>query len=163
MTWNRITVDQTVMQGRPCIRGMRITVNLVVNLVANGMTPSEIIEEYPVLEPSDITEGLQYAASVSYLSKGFPVRFLADMGISRTVVNELRKLGHEAIHLSEERLQCLPDDDVIMKARNENRIILTHLLPALNQFSVELQGGALVTLTDTVARCRILPILRTDA
>ncbi len=100
---------------------------------------------------------------MSYLSKGFPVRFLADMGISRTVVNELRKLGHEAIHLSEERLQCLPYDDVIMKARNENRIILTHLLPALNQFSVELQGGALVTLTDTVARCRILPILRTDA
>lgn len=65
MTWNRITVDQAVMQGRPCIRGMRITVNLVVNLVANGMTPAEIIEEYPELEPSDITECLQYAACLT--------------------------------------------------------------------------------------------------
>jgi uncharacterized protein (DUF433 family) len=41
---------------------MRITVNLVMNLVANGITPAEIIREYPDLEPEDITECLQYLA-----------------------------------------------------------------------------------------------------
>jgi uncharacterized protein (DUF433 family) len=62
MYWSRITADPTIMQGRPCIRGMRITVNLVMNLVANGITPAEIIREYPDLEPEDITECLQYLA-----------------------------------------------------------------------------------------------------
>lgn len=65
MPWNRITVDPAVMQGKPCIRGMRITVNLVMNLLANGLTASEIIEEYPDLEPEDITECLQYAACLT--------------------------------------------------------------------------------------------------
>lgn len=65
MYWSRITADPTIMQGRPCIRGMRITVNLVMNLVANGMTPAEIIREYPDLESEDITECLQYAACLT--------------------------------------------------------------------------------------------------
>jgi predicted nuclease of predicted toxin-antitoxin system len=54
------------------------------------------------------------------------VRFLADMGISRTIVHELRDLGHDAAHLSETRNQHLPDDSVIQKARQEDRVILTH-------------------------------------
>jgi uncharacterized protein (DUF433 family) len=44
---------------------MRITVALVVNLVANGMTPAQIVAEYPDLEPDDIREALQYAASLA--------------------------------------------------------------------------------------------------
>ena len=54
------------------------------------------------------------------------MRFLADMGISRTVVQALRALGHEATHLAETRQQRLPDDHVIEEARQENRIIPTH-------------------------------------
>lgn len=65
MAWNRITVDPDMMQGKPCVRHMRITVNLVVNLVANGMTPAEIVEEYPDLEADDIRECLQYAACLT--------------------------------------------------------------------------------------------------
>jgi uncharacterized protein (DUF433 family) len=42
------------MAGRACIRGMRITVSLLVNLVANGMSPEEIIREYPDIEPEDV-------------------------------------------------------------------------------------------------------------
>ena len=53
------------MGGRACIRGMRITVSLVVNLVANGMTTDQIIAEYPDLEPQDIRAALQYAASLA--------------------------------------------------------------------------------------------------
>ena len=60
--YDRITFDPNVMGGRACIRGMRITVSLILNLVADGMTPEEIIEAYPYLEPEDIHQSLQYAA-----------------------------------------------------------------------------------------------------
>ena len=59
---DRITFDSDVMGGRACIRGMRITASLVINLVANGMTTEEIIEAYPYLELEDIQQALQYAA-----------------------------------------------------------------------------------------------------
>ena len=60
--FDRITFDSHVMGGRACLRGMRITVSLVVNLVANGMTTAEILEAYPYLEPEDVRQALQYAA-----------------------------------------------------------------------------------------------------
>lgn len=60
--FERITFDPAVMGGRACIRGMRVTVSLVVNLVANGMSFEAIIEAYPYLELDDIRQALQYAA-----------------------------------------------------------------------------------------------------
>jgi uncharacterized protein (DUF433 family) len=60
--FDRITFDPDVLGGKACIRGMRISAALVVNLVANGMTTQEIIEEYPDLEPEDIRQALRYAA-----------------------------------------------------------------------------------------------------
>jgi len=60
--FDRITFDPHVMGGRACIRGMRICVSLIVNLVANGMTADEIVADYPYLEPEDIRQALQYAA-----------------------------------------------------------------------------------------------------
>ena len=60
----RITIDPKIMQGKPCVRGMRITVALVVNLVANGMTTQEILRNYPDLEEEDIRECLRYAAQL---------------------------------------------------------------------------------------------------
>jgi len=59
---DRITFDPKVMGGRACIRGMRITVAHIVNMVANGMTTEEIIKEYPDLEADDVRQSLQYAA-----------------------------------------------------------------------------------------------------
>lgn len=50
------------MGGRACIRDMRITAALILNLVANGMTTEEIIQAYPYLEPADIPQALRYAA-----------------------------------------------------------------------------------------------------
>jgi uncharacterized protein (DUF433 family) len=61
--FDRITFDPEVMGGRACIRGMRLTVSLVVNLVANGMDTAEVIEAYPYLEPEDIQQALEYCGS----------------------------------------------------------------------------------------------------
>ena len=58
----RITVDPQVKGGRACIRGMRITVSLILNLLASGMTREEILEAYPYLEAEDIDATLSYAA-----------------------------------------------------------------------------------------------------
>ncbi len=63
--FERITVDPNLMAGRPCIRGIRITVPLVLNLLANGMRPEEIVRDYPPLELEDIAEVLRYAAWLS--------------------------------------------------------------------------------------------------
>jgi uncharacterized protein (DUF433 family) len=61
---DRITVEPDKMGGKPCIRGMRVPVSLVLNLVANGMTDDEIIEAYPYLEKDDIRQCLLYAAAL---------------------------------------------------------------------------------------------------
>jgi uncharacterized protein (DUF433 family) len=60
--FDRITFDPKVMGGRACVRGMRITVAHIVNMVANGMATDEIIQEYPDLEADDVRQSLQYAA-----------------------------------------------------------------------------------------------------
>jgi uncharacterized protein (DUF433 family) len=59
---DRITFNPQIMAGQACVRGMRIPVSLVVNLVANGKPNEEILEEYPDLELEDIQQALQYAA-----------------------------------------------------------------------------------------------------
>jgi uncharacterized protein (DUF433 family) len=59
---DRITFDPHVMSGKAYIRGIRITVSLLLNLVASGMSVEEIIETYPYLEREDIRQALQYAA-----------------------------------------------------------------------------------------------------
>lgn len=59
---DRITFNPQVMGGRACIRGMRITVSLVLSLIANGLTNAEILSEYPELEAEDIKASLLYAA-----------------------------------------------------------------------------------------------------
>ncbi|HEV7424770.1 MAG TPA: DUF433 domain-containing protein [Thermoanaerobaculia bacterium] len=57
---SRITIDPEVMTGRPCIRGMRITVATIAGLVASGRSKREILDFYPYLEAEDIDEALAY-------------------------------------------------------------------------------------------------------
>jgi uncharacterized protein (DUF433 family) len=59
---SRITVDPEVMGGRPCVRGIRMTVGTIVGLMASGHSPEEILRRYPYLEAADISEALAYAA-----------------------------------------------------------------------------------------------------
>ncbi len=60
--FQRITFDPQIMAGQACIRGMRITAALIVRLIAHGQDRTEILAEYPDLEPEDIDEALSYAA-----------------------------------------------------------------------------------------------------
>lgn len=58
----RITFDPNVMGGKPCIRGMRVTVGTIVGLVATGYSIPDILKAYPYLEEEDVREALAYAA-----------------------------------------------------------------------------------------------------
>ena len=62
MDLSRITQDPAVMGGRPCIRGMRVTVGTIVGLLAAGRSDVEILKAYPYLEADDIRAALAYAA-----------------------------------------------------------------------------------------------------
>ena len=62
MKFTRITVDPNQMGGVPCIRGLRIPVATIVDMVADGMTEAEILRDFPDLERQDIREALQFAA-----------------------------------------------------------------------------------------------------
>jgi uncharacterized protein (DUF433 family) len=58
----RITFDHNVMGGKPCIRGLRVTVGTIVGLLASAHSPAEILTLYPYLEEEDLQEALAYAA-----------------------------------------------------------------------------------------------------
>ena len=60
---NIITIDPNIRFGKPCIRGMRIRVKDVLDMLAGGATEKEILEDYPYLEPEDIRASLEYAAA----------------------------------------------------------------------------------------------------
>jgi uncharacterized protein (DUF433 family) len=62
MKFTRITHDPAVMGGKPCIRGMRVTVGTILGLLATGESRERILEAYPYLEPPDLDEALAYAA-----------------------------------------------------------------------------------------------------
>ena len=62
MTFDRITHDPRQMGGKPCIRGMRVTVGMIVGLLAANRSRNEILAAYPYLEAADIDQSLAYAA-----------------------------------------------------------------------------------------------------
>lgn len=64
-TFDRITQTPEILAGRATVRGLRISVAHVVNLVANGMTPAQIVEELPDLEEEDVRQALGYAAALA--------------------------------------------------------------------------------------------------
>lgn len=63
--FDRITQSPNLLAGRATVRGLRISVAHVVNLVANGMTPAQIVEELPDLQEEDVRQALGYAAALA--------------------------------------------------------------------------------------------------
>jgi len=64
-TLDRITIDPEICMGQPTIRGMRITVSVILKQLASGMSIEEILEAYPELEKEDIIQAMRYAAWIS--------------------------------------------------------------------------------------------------
>jgi uncharacterized protein (DUF433 family) len=97
MSSDRITVEPGKLGGRPCIRGLRISVETVVRLVAAGWSFDEILEDYPHLEREDITAALEYAAESTSLNipedlteVAEAVAWVQGTSVNRLVVETLR-------------------------------------------------------------------------
>jgi uncharacterized protein (DUF433 family) len=69
--FTRITMDPQLMRGEPCIRGMRVTVGMIVESHAAGRTVPELLADFPYLEEQDIREALAFAAR---LAQGYEIR-----------------------------------------------------------------------------------------
>lgn len=70
----RITIDPNICHGKPCIRGLRYPVTMILELLAAGMSHAEILADYPDLEEEDIRACLQYAARLSDVKTSTRVR-----------------------------------------------------------------------------------------
>jgi uncharacterized protein (DUF433 family) len=68
---DRITMDPEVMGGKPCIRGMRVTVGMIVEAMAAGRTVEQLLADFPYIEEPDVREALAFAA---HLAQGHEVR-----------------------------------------------------------------------------------------
>jgi uncharacterized protein (DUF433 family) len=64
MALDRVTVDPAQMGGVPCIRGLRVTVSMLLGQLAAGRTPDDVLADYPYIEREDITAALEYAAAI---------------------------------------------------------------------------------------------------
>jgi len=69
--FQRITIDPEVMGGKPCVRGLRVTVGMIVEALSAGRTVEQLLADFPYLEDRDIREALAFAAS---LAQGHEVR-----------------------------------------------------------------------------------------
>jgi len=75
MNWrDRITIDPKVLVGKPVIKGTRIAVEFVINLLAQGWSESEIVRNYPGLTHEDILACLKYAGETLQSEKVYPVK-----------------------------------------------------------------------------------------
>jgi len=73
----RIYIHPTIMAGKPVIRGTRIPVELIVRMLSQGLSESEILKEYPNLAPEDIRAALAYAAQILANEEVFPLSSVA--------------------------------------------------------------------------------------
>ena len=97
-----MTVDPAQMSGVPCIRGLRVTVSMLLGQLAAGRTPDELLADYPYLEREDIAASLGYAAAVvnDRVRQGLtvaetPARFLqasSDMGVAALPMDDIADL-----------------------------------------------------------------------
>lgn len=123
MGLERIVVDPQICHGKACIRGTRVPVHLVLDMMAAGETVEGILEAYPFLVPEDV----QAALECSDIGKGRGcglaggsslVRFLTDESIPRNVIDMLRDMGHEVLDVREQRMDGARDSEVAGLARD---------------------------------------------
>lgn len=74
----RISVDQNICHGKPCFKGTRVMLSIVLDSLAEGSTPEEILADYPTLEPEDIQVALAYAAELAREEDLIPLRSFAN-------------------------------------------------------------------------------------
>ena len=138
------TLDPDVMGGKPCIRGMRITVGTIVGLVASGRTIPEILAAYPYLEEEDIREAFSYAAWPRRRD-GSPawevIKLLVDISLSPAWVDVFIKHRWSAVRWLEDYLE-LQDPRVKARIRKVTAEFRAGKSRPVEEFLAELKSEA---------------------
>ena len=71
---NRISADPGICHGKPCVKGTRITVTVILDNLAEGVTPERVVAEYPPLTLEDVTAAIAYAAALTREEELIPLR-----------------------------------------------------------------------------------------
>jgi uncharacterized protein (DUF433 family) len=121
----RITLNPMIMGGKPCIRGMRITVGTIVGLVASGASFEEIRQLYPYLESEDIRAAVAYAAWRARNALADRLKILLDMNLSPSWIASLESGGHSAVHWSSVASPSALDTEIMAWARENRYIVFT--------------------------------------
>ena len=127
----RITVEPGKCGGKACIRGMRITVRRLLEIIATYRERDEIFREYPFLEEEDLQQALRYAARLrgrrrSLSESGRVNRVLLDQGLAPNTAALLRlEEEWDAIHVSEVGMSRADDEEILRFARQHNRRCVT--------------------------------------
>ena len=130
---DRITTEPGKCGGRPCIRGLRVRVRDVLELLAAGASHEEILNDYPCLEAADITACLEFAAvqsdhallRVARSSAPDGVRFLVDNQLPPMLARFLVMQGHEPDHVSDLGLSAADDEQVWRRAAEDGCVMIS--------------------------------------
>ena len=125
---DRITHQPGVMGGKACVRGMRVTVGMIVGQIGAGRTVEELLAAYPYLEREDILQALRYAAWRAEEREVTRARVIlvADMNLSPGWVATLESAGHTAVHWSTVGSPTASDAEIMAWAAGRDAVVLTH-------------------------------------
>ena len=92
---SRITIEADKRDGKPCIRGLRVTVGMVVGQIGAGHSVDDVLADYPYLEREDVMQALRYAAWWAYPQEQH-YEFMVQSGreLTKQLSNDLRRLSH---------------------------------------------------------------------
>jgi uncharacterized protein (DUF433 family) len=127
----RISIDPTICAGKPCIRGTRIWVSLILDFLAEDMTEAELLTEYPGLTHEDVLAAIAYGAEaarervIPVPAQRYGVKFKLDENLSRRAADLIRVAGHDVVTVPDQGLRGTADETLFEVCRREGRALIT--------------------------------------
>jgi uncharacterized protein (DUF433 family)/predicted nuclease of predicted toxin-antitoxin system len=168
---DRITINPEVCGGKPCVRGTRIWVSLILDFLADGMTEAELLAEYPQLVRDRVWSGSGARAHHTGSNRPDRVKLKLDENLGRRGLELLKASGHDATTVSEQGLSGVTDEKLLEVCSAEGRALVTldrdfgqvtRFPPKRSAGIIVLDAGPRTTLQAILERLReFLAILET--
>ncbi|MGA7867599.1 MAG: DUF5615 family PIN-like protein [Stellaceae bacterium] len=127
----RISIDPRVCGGKPCIKGTRIWVSLILDFLAEDMTEAELLDQYRGLTHEDVLAAIAYGAEaarecvIPVPTENRGVKFKLDENISRRTADLIRTAGHDGVTVANQGLRGAADETLFEVCRRESRVLVT--------------------------------------
>ncbi len=130
MDWrNYITVHPNICHGQACIKGTRVIVSVILDNLAEGLDPQEIIRSYPALHMDAVRAAINYAAELARAKRhhgcGVTMKFKLDENLPVEVAALFREAGHDALTILDQQMGGQADDKIIRICKKERSALIT--------------------------------------